>query len=880
MSNAVIDSLQGQEENYIMPFLWLHGEEESVLREYMKAIRDANIRAVCVESRPHPDFLGPKWWKDMDVIIEEAKKRGMKVWILDDQHYPTGKAAGALKKAPVELHKQYLDCNMTDVYGPMRRVRLDLNKLGRTPRNFVHPTPPEYDDDRILAIVAARLDGEAGRSQNHVDQVIRLNTGADPFPPQDGFLIWDVPEGEWRVFCFYVTHNGANSDAINLVDSASCKVLLDTVYEAHYRRYGEEFGKTIAGFFSDEPSLGNIEGNVQGAIVGQYRMPLPWSVEMESEMKGLWGAKFAENLPALWGELGSKEETAKIRVSFMNVLTGLVQKNFSEQIGDWCRAHGVEYIGHIIEDNNASEGLGVSVGHFFRGLMGQDMAGIDDIGSQITVGGANVEHVSVVGSGDGAFYHHVLGKLGSSLAHVDPKKKDRCMCECFGAYGWTEGTQTMKYIADHLLADGVNHFVPHAFSAKAFPDFDCPPHFYAGGEDLLYPAFGKLMAYMNRTAHVLSAYRHTAPVAVLYHAESAWSGMRWEKLQTCARELREHQIDFDILPSEALALRDGELTVNGRSYQALVIPGCEYLPQAAVAFCDEALESGFPVYFADFAPETDCQIVKLSSLSGCLEAFADIRLSPAHSDIRIYHGHGEEEDVFFLFNESPWKPFDGCVEVTAEEDYCYRYDAMENRLYACNRESVDDRPGSRILLRLEPMESALFLFTREKIASSEPESGVVRAFPTKKGEERSIPLSGKWRISLLEEGSFVPYDETDTLEGIMKDGWSGTIRYEYTVSEGEIEAGASRILLKLPQVREVCEVFCNGSPAGFAIAAPFVFDLTESWKAGENHLCIDVTTTMEQKVKAASGGLDWFISVQKVWYGYGLVGTPALEYLL
>ena len=126
MLKTITECLNGKEENYILPFLWLHGEDEATLRSYMTAIHEANIRAVCLESRPHPDFLGPKWWQDLDIILDEAKKRNMKVWILDDQHYPTGAAAGAVKTAPAELHKQYLACNRTDIFGPQRRVRLDI----------------------------------------------------------------------------------------------------------------------------------------------------------------------------------------------------------------------------------------------------------------------------------------------------------------------------------------------------------------------------------------------------------------------------------------------------------------------------------------------------------------------------------------------------------------------------------------------------------------------------------------------------------------------------------------------------------------------------------------------------------------------------------
>ena len=35
------------------------------------------------------------------------------------------------------------------------------------------------------------------------------------------------------------------------------RVLIEAVYEPHWEHYKDEFGKTIVGFFSDEPSLGN-----------------------------------------------------------------------------------------------------------------------------------------------------------------------------------------------------------------------------------------------------------------------------------------------------------------------------------------------------------------------------------------------------------------------------------------------------------------------------------------------------------------------------------------------------------------------------------------------------------------------------------------------
>lgn len=59
MNRKIKKLLTNQGGNYIFPFFWQHREEEAVLREYMKVIDESNIKAVCVESRPHPDFCGP-----------------------------------------------------------------------------------------------------------------------------------------------------------------------------------------------------------------------------------------------------------------------------------------------------------------------------------------------------------------------------------------------------------------------------------------------------------------------------------------------------------------------------------------------------------------------------------------------------------------------------------------------------------------------------------------------------------------------------------------------------------------------------------------------------------------------------------------------------
>ena len=94
------DVLHGREDNFLLPLFWMKGDDRARLPERVAQVRESGCRALCVESRPHPDFCGPGWWADLDVVLAEAERLGMRVWILDDRHFPTGEANGALARHP------------------------------------------------------------------------------------------------------------------------------------------------------------------------------------------------------------------------------------------------------------------------------------------------------------------------------------------------------------------------------------------------------------------------------------------------------------------------------------------------------------------------------------------------------------------------------------------------------------------------------------------------------------------------------------------------------------------------------------------------------------------------------------------------------------
>ncbi|MEK3917888.1 glycosylhydrolase-like jelly roll fold domain-containing protein [Paenibacillus sp. FSL H7-0331] len=854
MGNRLKEVLEGQEHNYILPFLWQHGEEEKVIREEMVRVHEAGIGAICVEARPHPDFLGPKWWADMDIIMEEARNRGMKVWLLDDDHFPTGNAAGKVKEAPEELHRKFLGERYIDTLGPAQGTSLLLDTLlMRGLRPTISQPQNASGKNKLISVVAVRRDPSNGTLLSECTDITDL--------VQDGILYWDIPEGYWRVFIISENKDGGSQqqeDYLNPLDRDSVRILLDTVYEAVYERYKADFGKTFAGFFSDEPGFYNDKTTFDfNSKPGKKGVPLPWSSEMSDLLEQALGGDYRKYLPLLWHDAG--EQTNIVRYTYMNIVSKLYADNFCSQIGEWCRTRGVEYIGHVLEDNNVHARLGSGAGHFFRSMWGQDMSGLDVVLWQIVPGFDELSFSKPGGDTDSEFFHYGLAKLGVSLGHIDPKKQGRTMCEVYGAYGWAEGLKLMKWITDHMLVRGVNYFVPHSFTQKAFPDPDCPPHMYASGKNPQYRYYKYLNGYMNRMCHLISGGRHVATAAVIYHAEAEWSGdsMYFHKP---VKELMQHQIDCDVLPVDILLdaanVKDGKLQVNIEAYECLVVPYAEALPTAMVRRLAQLAEQGLAVRFINELPSRSSEgkdvsaelsllanhrhvkVVPLDKLSQELiaDGYYDIRLAKNEPYLRHYHYLHDGLDVFMFFNEHPHQTIKTKMDLPVQGNV-YAYDAFLNRLTKLDVNG--DTDVTEVQLVIHPYESVVLLHGADL-------EGYDTLPPYTLGSD--LELKGEWTVSTTQSEQYPRFREWGKLATLTNMSrpdclprFTGTFRYE---TDFEWSESSSRVLLELGEVYETAEVWLNGEHVGVRICPPYCLEINGLIKKGINKLVIEVTNTL------------------------------------
>lgn len=825
-------------ENHLYPFFWQHGEEKDTLVDYVGKIHQSGMKAVCIEPRPHPDFVGDKWWRDLGIILKECKKRDMKVWILDDAHFPTGGANGKIKELHPEYMKQYLTMRRFDVVGPMKGARIDTAQLkGR---------PWEVGQAEIIELLGVYLI-ERHAGYNQPGDPVAIETAIDITDAFQGDTIYvDIPEGHWSVVVVFSTHEGgeeATKDYLNPLVAETTQVLVDEVYEKYFTHVGEYFGDTITAFFSDEPRFGNIKG--ADAVIGSD-MVLPWRPGLEKELPF-----DSSQLPLLWiSSLG--EEEREVRYAYMDLITQEYNRNFVKILADWSEAHGVDYLGHNIEDNGAHARLGYGAGHFFRGQEAQHFSGIDVIGGQV-VPGMNYHHDAYqTGGSDGQFYHYALAKLGASAADLYPHKKHLAMCEAFGAYGWNEGLKTMKWIADHLIVRGINYIVPHAFSPKEYPDWDCPPHFYARGNNPQFRYMPYLTEYLNRLMTIFSGGKHQSPIALFYPAEFEWAGKAMP-VEVPARALTQAQLDFDIVSKDLLEeaeIKDQQFIINDHVFKALVLPYAEYIPQKVMEVLNRFIAGGMKILLVDQLPKNYQdfvslpQVCSLDELTQELQDLAEVELENVFPELVYYRYQKDGKDYILFFNESVSQTVDTKVNLP------FLSEAKQIQAYNAYEDIFENVSENHLLLPL--YQTLIWVIGDEEVSTSSS---------LKVGEKYSLLQS--WKVEYADAFQYPNFQEVTTLETISPlnelENWdrvSGTVAYETSVivRTGEVILG-----LDLGRAYEIAEVFVNGQSAGVKLTPPYIFNVENLFKEGENQLRIEVTNTLGTEFR---GGLNQYLLIE------------------
>lgn len=517
-------------------------------------------------------YLSDEWMNRMETCIREADKLRMKAILYDENNWPSGPVEGEL----TEKYPQYRmsGCRMSQEWTVSggRRLKEKIDPL-----------------DELIAVVAVPV-SRKGVLEGLPDSAVPLMSYVT-----DGLLEWNAPEGKWRVMVFarkFLVPYGFFGAYLDTLSKDAVAKFIEMTHEKYYERFGEYFGGTVDGIFTDEPSMNY---NPMDSV--------PWTPTMPSEFGWRHDYDIIGALPAIFGDAGPAG--AQLRCDFYETANDLYVDAYFKQIHDWCEARRLKSIGHV----NAEGEFYAEVRHqgdFFRSARYMDYSGCDFLET----------HTWPTCGDPYAGNNLIAPKLASSAAHIFGKP--RVMSEAFGvADGWKINLRTLKHLADWQVALGVNYFEPHAFyySIQGFRKWECPPgEFYQSSFWSHYKIFAD---YVARLCSVLSGAHHVADIAVVFPVRSMWAAFNpvgtegndrtFNTFEKVTSALLQAGFDFDILPEETLIHdvnpTDLEHMHSQERYQAIIVPGCSTILEETAHFLSTCIVDGNVVIACDDLPK-------------------------------------------------------------------------------------------------------------------------------------------------------------------------------------------------------------------------------------------------------------------------------------
>lgn len=282
--------------------LWVWNDRitERQIEEQMADFKAHGIGGVFVHPRPGliTPYLSEEWLSLFKHAVETAKKLDMKVWIYDENSYPSGFAGG------------HVPAQMPDA----ARAGLRLVKAETIPAVFeneplivLRKAASGFED--ITA--QARSGGKAlGKGEYYIFDLNKQK----PNPWYGGFTYVDIMRPE-------VTAK-----------------FLEVTLEAYKRAAGADFGATVPGVFQDEAEI-NPAGGPNMTVVN-------YTPAIFEKFAARWGYDLKLHLPSLFDDVG---DWMRVRHDFYATLLDLLIAGWAKPYYEYASRNRLIFTGHYWE---------------------------------------------------------------------------------------------------------------------------------------------------------------------------------------------------------------------------------------------------------------------------------------------------------------------------------------------------------------------------------------------------------------------------------------------------------------------------------------------------------------------------------------------------
>lgn len=290
-------------------------------------------------------------------ITERLKERNFPFWIYDENGYPSGQAGGeTLKRNPDFVAK--------GLY--MRKFEAFLE-----PMNFI------YRIDGVSQKIAYAVKYKQDLS-DVCEARILFDTATPLVYCEEEATVGLLPGEIAYVFVVKIAYEGSHSvhnvssrkKYINLLNKEAVRAYIDVCYAPLTRTAPDAFSAAEK-VFTDEPSLMTAYARSHERF--NYAL-LPYDEGLFERFQAKYGYDMQKYLPLLFEETDALYK--KLRVDFYNFIGETIAENYVGQIADFVGAHGSEFSGHYLGEENLYEHV-ATYGNYVSVLMRTGYPGMD-----------------------------------------------------------------------------------------------------------------------------------------------------------------------------------------------------------------------------------------------------------------------------------------------------------------------------------------------------------------------------------------------------------------------------------------------------------------------------------------------------------------------
>ena len=308
--------------------------EERVRTELTK-LRDYGVMGI-VANVGYEDYLDNEaCWQRFLLGLRTAADLGMRIWIYDEDGYPSGTAGGKVLAGHPELEAAGLK-------------KMTIEKP-RTPLTI--PLPQARAS--FYAVLGIRSDGSC--------QELPFTEGASVVVIEPGDF--ELIEVYFMAPLYEGTHVSLNSACsrrfINLLSREALSRFLGLTHMRYFERIPADLRRHVEAFFTDEPSLvahsmalPKPEDPCEDDPVDwdlPYWPSVPWCDGMEEEFINDHGYALRSQVRALFS--GDGPEHRRVRRDFRATVSRIFQSAYVGQVADVCAAIGIDFSGHLLGED-------------------------------------------------------------------------------------------------------------------------------------------------------------------------------------------------------------------------------------------------------------------------------------------------------------------------------------------------------------------------------------------------------------------------------------------------------------------------------------------------------------------------------------------------